>query len=239
MNVPDTGNKYTKMQQDFYDHESSLWSLENKDWVVGSFDSHNNWEDYNYLFVNVPNLGEKKMLDFGCGPGRNLVRFYNQFKQIDGVDMAPKNLENAKQWLATNNLPHEHLNFYTCNGVDLSNIPDNQYDVVMSTICLQHICVHEIRYNYFKEFLRVLRPNGYIALQMGYGANAPASVPYYTNHYDATGTNRRCDTAIEDVSQLEKDLKEIGFTNFTYHIRPVGPGDCHANWIYFNAQKPE
>ena len=32
-------------------------------------------------------------------------------------------------------------------------------------------------------------------------------------------------------------MKEIGFENFNYYIRPVGPGDGHPNWIFFNATK--
>jgi hypothetical protein len=72
---------------------------------------------------------------------------------------------------------------------------------------------------------------------MGFGENSPNTVDYYANHYEATSTNRGCDTNITDYRQIEKDLLDIGFKNFNYYIRPVGPGDCHPNWIFFNAQK--
>jgi ubiquinone/menaquinone biosynthesis C-methylase UbiE len=102
---------------------------------------------------------------------------------------------------------------------------------------MQHICVYKIRYNYFKEFYRVLKPGGHITIQMGYGTPSRMTVDYYDDYYDAKATNRGCDTNISDYKQLEKDLLSIGFKNFKYYIRPTGPGDCHPNWIFFNAQK--
>jgi hypothetical protein len=29
----------------------------------------------------------------------------------------------------------------------------------------------------------------------------------------------------------------MGYKDFQYTIGPVGPGDCHPNWIYFNCTK--
>src|SRR3954469_16590240 len=94
--------------------------------------------------------------------------------RIDDVDIAARNLENAKLWLAQHKV--ENSNLYLCNGLDLSAIDDNQYDLIISTICLQHICVHDIRLNYFKEFFRVLKPGGRVSLQMGYGVPSPMTV---------------------------------------------------------------
>jgi len=61
-------NKYTVMQQTQYDLEASKWTLDNRDAVVGAFDEHNSWKDYdNYLFKDI-NTKNKIALDFGCGP---------------------------------------------------------------------------------------------------------------------------------------------------------------------------
>ena len=233
----DPSNKYTQMQSEAYDREAKTWNLSNLNPVVGSFWAHNNWSDYEYLFKDIDDLENKQVLDFGCGPGRNIVKYYNAFKNIDGVDLSQINLDNAKLWIQHNQLNSENIHLFLCNGVDLSAIPDYKYDVVMSTICMQHICVYDIRKNYLKEFFRVLKSGGYITLQMGYGENSPMTVDYYANNYDALGTNRGCDTRITDYKQVESDLNEIGFKNFKHYIRPTGPGDCHPNWIFFSAQK--
>ncbi len=229
--------KYAKMQKDQYEATAASWTVKDRDHVVGGFDFHNNWKDYDeFLFKDV-DTKDKIALDFGCGPGRNMVKFANRFKSIDGVDISSKNLDNAVIWLKANNIttiPNLFLN----NGVDLSCITtDNHYDVVFSTICMQHICVHETRFSMLKEFHRVLKSGGSVCIQMGFGPNHPRSVDYYANFYDAKQTNSGMDTRVENTEQLKSDLEKIGFTNFQYDIRPVGPGDVHTNWIFFRATK--
>jgi SAM-dependent methyltransferase len=229
-------DKYAKMQQAQYDNEATTWTPINRGPVVGSFDEHNNWPDYdNFLFKGV-DTSYKTALDFGCGPGRNIVKFASKFNQIDGVDISDVNLINARLWFKTNNLTMTPV-LYKNNGLDLSLIPSDHYDVVFSTICLQHICVHEIRFNLMKEFYRVLKTGGSICHQMGFGIGRPGSVSYYENNYDASGTNGHADTRVESPDELKLDLDKIGFSNFTYDIRPVGPGDHHQYWIFFRATK--
>lgn len=232
----DPNNKYTKMQQSQYDNEAVHWNITNKDAVVGSFDKHNLWQDYdNFLFKGIETT-DKTALDFGCGPGRNIVKFANRFSQIDGADISDVNLEKARVWFAENKLEKVPVLFKN-NGIDLGGISSNIYDVVFSTICLQHICVHDIRFSLMKEFHRVLKNDGVICIQMGLGTGHPRTVGYYDNYYDAQHTNSGYDTRVDSPDELRDDLKKIGFTNFEYDIRPVGPGDAHENWIFFRAIK--
>ncbi len=228
-------NKYTKMQQAQYDHEASIWSPTNRDPVVGSFDKHNAWQDYSdYLFKGI-NTQDKVALDFGCGPGRCIAQFANRFKHIDGTDLSQINLNNAKLWCSGK--ASFTPTFYKASGIDIAAVPSITYDVVYSTICMQHICVYDIRLSLMKEFHRVLKQGGSLCLQMGFGPGHPSTVGYYENYYDATATNSGKDTRVDDPEQLRKDLESIGFANFTFDIRPVGPGDAHGNWIFFRATK--
>ena len=229
-------NKYTKMQQEYYNKAASTGDGVTVDNVVGSFNQHNNWWDYNLLFYRLPfNFKEKIVLDFGCGPGRNLVKYQNKFARIDGVDISKNNIKNAKTYLKKEGVTNSKL--YVCNGVDLQDIPDESYDIVMSTVALQHICVWDIRFNYFKEFYRILKPKGVIAIQMGFGSPSPSTVYYHENYYDAPGTNRSFDCEIASPKQIQNDIHAAGFNWFNYLIGPTGPGDVHPYWIYFNAQK--
>ena len=229
-------NKYTQMQLNQYNVDASRWSESNRDPVVGSFDGHNNWPDYENLFTRLENENELIGLDFACGPGRNIVKYNGRFKRLDGVDISPINIEKAKSYVTSRNI--ESI-LYTSSGVDINVVPSDEYDFVMSTIALQHICVYDIRYSIFKDIKRVLKEGGLFTAQMGFGPKIPAknSVDYYDNFYDASNTNGLCDTRVESSEQLEKDLLEIGFKNFEYKIAQTGPGDKHPNWIYFSAVK--
>ena len=231
-------NNYSKMQEHLYNVLASDWSLENRDPVVGSFDAHNNWKDYeDYLWKDITDLKNKKVIDFGCGPGRNLVRWASYMAKLDGVDISSINLDKAKVWISANGLNPDNFDLYKGEGTGIASVPSDSYDVVMSTIAMQHICVHDIRVNLLKEFHRVLKDGGKITIQMGFGPNHPRSVDYYENYYDANTSNGGMDTRVEDPNQLREDLEKIGFKNFNSYIRPVGPGDSHNNWIFFNAEK--
>jgi len=231
--------KYSDMQRRQYEIEASRWSLSERDHVVGSFEAHNNHKDYEDFLLfgfDRPNL---IALDFGCGPGRNLVHFGPQFKRMDGVDIAQNNLEKAKLWLTHNNVWKDDIRLIICNGRDLANIENDYYDLVISTITLQHICVHSIRYSLFQEFHRVIKLGGWISLQMGYGPKVDMrqKADYYDDYVDAEGTNGHADTMVTSPDQLSGDLTKIGFKNFYHDIRPTGPGDKHSAWIFFRAQK--
>jgi ubiquinone/menaquinone biosynthesis C-methylase UbiE len=158
---------YLKMQNDYYDEYAAKWSLDFRDPVVGSYDAHNNWKDYDeFLFKDFDTSG-LVALDYGCGPGRNIVKFNSKFERIDGVDISDVNLEKARVNLQHNNI--EVPNLYVTSGDNLSMIEDNVYDVMFAVICFQHICVHDVRFNILKEAYRVLKDGGKLCFQMGFG----------------------------------------------------------------------
>lgn len=230
-------NKYSKMQEDSYEYEASYWSVDNRNPVVGTFDAHNAWSDYDvYLFKNIDTTN-LTALEFGCGPGRNIVRFNKRFSKIDGVDIAQKNLDNAKLWMSHNNIDPNTSILYKNNGSTIDIVPSDSYDIVYSTICFQHICVHSIRYSLLEDFYRVLKSGGSICFQQGFGNSHPRTVGYFENFFDAPGTNSLMDHRLENIDDLKNDLEKIGFNSFEYDIRPVGPGDGHTNWIFWRAKK--
>lgn len=211
-----------------------MWTLKARDPVVGSFDNHNKWEDYKYLFLSIRGLKDKVALDFGCGPGRAIVLYHQKFKRIDGADISGVLLRKARRYLKKNKI--ENFSLYKTNGVSLNRIPSEHYDLVYSTITLQHICVHDIRFNLMKEIYRVLKKGGYFTAQMGYGKR-DNSVGYYDNEYGASRTNSGCDTRVDSPKELKYDFRAIGFKNFKFWIRPTGPSDQHENWIFFRGRK--
>lgn len=245
---------YTEMQVSQYENLARSSSFEpgivHDDFVVCLFNEHNAWPDNHEYLIRHSKLPSPDVLkqyflvlDFACGPGRNIVLYSDRFKQIDGVDLAEKNLSNAKIYTST--LPEaKRPVLYHCNGVDLKGIDSASYDMIISTIAMQHICCYSIRLGYLKEFHRVLKPGGFLCIQMGFGkfndARDQNTVPYHDDDFAASTTNGGRDTRVERAEDLAKDLMTVvGFVDFEYNIRPSGPGDhSHPNWIYWSCRKP-
>ena len=220
---------YARSQKLYWESEAVKWSPEERDPCVGSFDEHNRWLDYDLFLFKGVETKDKVGLDFGCGPGRNLVRYGLAFARLDGVDIAPTNLIHAKTWTEMNGRQCPTL--YETNGLDLRAIPSQTYDVVMSTISLQHISVYDVRRGLLEEFFRVLKSGGAVCFQMGHGGLH--GVPYRANYYGG-GT----DTRIDDPAEIRTDLEEIGYVGISYDVRPVGPGDRHGAWLFVRGFTP-
>ena len=228
---------YLGMQNSYYDEYASKWSLDFRDPVVGSYDAHNNWSDYdNFLFKDFDTNG-LVALEYGCGPGRNLVKFSNRFARVDGIDISNVNIEKACLNVKSNNISEPNL--YVTSGDNLSAVAEDVYDVVFSVICFQHICVHKIRFDILTDIYRVLKPGGKLCFQMGYGGKGEIpTAGYYDNDYDAGSTNGHSDVSIIDEQTIFDDLVgKIGFSNYKSDIRQTGPGDNHKNWIWIQVEK--
>ena len=234
MNKLTEKNKYTIMQKKYYNREGRE---ENKGMDKENHMFHNNNPDYwDILVKDVKNNYENKMgLDFACGCGRNILNLWEKFKRFDGVDISPNLIKLSKKNLLKNNIPEHRFKLFVCNGVDLNIIEDNQYDFIMSTIALQHICVYDIRFSYLTEFYRILKNNGLLSFQMGYGIGR-GKINYYENFYDANSTNSYCDVIVRDPKEIINDLEKIGFIDIQYKIRKSF-SDGHPNWIFVKCRK--
>ena len=229
---------YLQMQETLYDVQASNWSLANRNPVVGSYDQHNHWNDYDEFLFKDFETDNLIALEYGVGPARNLIRFDNRFKRIDGVDISKINIEKAI--INLNDAKIIGNNLFVCDG---KSIPCDaeQYDVVFSVICFQHICCHSIRYKILEECFRVLKAGGKLCFQMGYGGRLShpnhSISSYFENATNARGTNGIHDVSMTNLTDIESDLLKIGFDEFASDIRPTGPGDRHFRWVFIQVSK--
>lgn len=239
-------NSYTQMQQQWYDELAWMDSGRDGNGILSQPQVLTVYDQYYFdrLWRFIPDISNKKVLDFGSGLGRNLVFYTGKVKSIDGVDIAERNLSLTKEWLSFNGFDLDNYKLYKNDGVSLNGVPSTSYDIVMSTICLQHISVHQIRYNLLSEFHRVLNSNGYVTLQFLYNTNKPNTVDYFSNDLTVTGTNGARDCVVKDVSNVIGDLEKIGFTNINYFIDQAFTSDGlppkdvdDKEWLFITAQK--
>jgi ubiquinone/menaquinone biosynthesis C-methylase UbiE len=223
-------NKYTSMQKGAYANGTS------------NHEEHNTNPDYWNILLgdlkNKENWDGKVALDFACGRGRNVTNMFNlcDWARVDGVDISEGNISQNKS-----DYTNQNSNWYCNNGIDVSDLKDNEYDFIMSTIALQHIPVYDIRKSLITDLLRTLKSGGLFSFQMGYGKEILSTenrIPYFENHYDANGTNSVCDVRVQNIEDIIKDLQEIGYTNVTTEVRESYSDNGHPEWIYVKAYKP-
>lgn len=223
---------YIKMQKDFYEAETPRMSEMNHR-------HHDANPDYWNILLGPLTQGDwsdKRVLDFGCGCGRNVMNMLSRFnvKEAHGCDISSSNIEYCKNLLTTQN--YKNFDFYVTNGNDLGKAEDNYYNFIMSTIVLQHICVYSIRRKILENMYRALAKDGIVSIQMGFGLNHPNAEEYYVDAVHATSTNSGHDVKVTDPNQLIKDFTEIGFKEIEYVIRPSF-SDGHMEWIFVKAKK--
>jgi len=234
----DSKNNYSVMQKKQMNAGTANMSkLNHKD--------HNDNPDYwDILLADVRSNPEawedKKALDFGCGCGRNVENLLKlaEFERVDGIDISETNIEFCKGYIQDlGHMFNGRSAFHASNGVDVKPLLDDEYDFIMSTIVLQHICVHSIRYSIMSDLFRTLKPGGVFSFQMNYGPAHNTAVGYREDFFEAKGTNSMCDTRVDKPEELITDLSKIGFKNITHEIRPSYSSDATDEWIYVRCEK--
>lgn len=110
-------------------------------------------------------------LDLGCGMGRLSRALGRRFKSVHGFDISETMIAQAKACLS----PEEnHIHYFHTQGDNLKEAETASIDFVFSFIVLQHVPTAQIVLNYFKEFNRVLSPQGKALVQVN-GVQKPFS----------------------------------------------------------------
>lgn len=210
--------------------------------VVGSYDLQEKFPyDENILKFFKGKLSESSCLEYGCGPGRNLVRLAKRFKHVAGVDISEYNIKNAVKMLV----------FSGAKDFDVMVTPGDsiptqrQYDLVFEVICLQHVCSYTIRKRILAEMARVCKPGGMVVCQFGFNNktlpksnhNTRYYVDYYEDNFDAQDTNGGWDCCVTDVNQPIKDFMEVGLKSPVVWNTEVVNDVNHDSWLWIAGAK--
>lgn len=105
------------------------------------------------------NFKNKKLLDFGCGPGYLIEKLLNFPCQINGLDFSKKSIEQANKKFKN------HKNFAKAVSTDKlpSSFEDNSMDIVICVETLEHLKDKDLDQT-LEEIYRILKKGGHVAI---------------------------------------------------------------------------
>ncbi len=102
---------------------------------------------------------EMRVLDAGCGGGRNLIYFFSSGFKVSGVDRSSEAIAQI-QSLAAQLAPHLAVDNFRVAAIEQMPFDDESFDVVISSAVL-HFARDETHWHgMVREMWRVLKPGG-------------------------------------------------------------------------------
>jgi ubiquinone/menaquinone biosynthesis C-methylase UbiE len=162
--APETRTSDASSEAYWRDHNVTLHK---KFSSVGESLEYLDWRNSQYIdyekFLPVSSHEGEVVLDYGCGPGHDLVGFmtYSRPVAVYGLDVSQTSLTEAASRLDLHN--------YRCKLIQISEsderlpINDSSVDYVHCSGVLNHVPDPE---RVLKEFWRILRPSGYARLMV-------------------------------------------------------------------------
>ncbi len=182
----------------------------------GTWD-HDVSQNRNALIAALPRQ-PGRILDLGCGPGRDLVAFHQLGHEVIGLDATPAFVEMAK---AASGCDVWQQSFLT---LDLSNA---FFDGIFANASLIHVPQADM-VRVLTDLRRSLVPNGALTMSMVRG-DGEGFVPRPTGHRYTAGW---------EYKTLAPKVEEAGLEILHHYYRPPGLPRSQQSWVVIVARRP-
>ncbi len=184
--------------EDFYDQQHDPNSADPFDYLL-IFDSA-----IRYSYSLLGNLPGKKLLEIGCGSGRQSRYFVAAGAQVLAIDVSQKCVQALQSWAQEQKIP---LSSLTAQVLTAENIKckDNTFDAIYINSVLMHADPKKV----LKECRRVLKPGGKVVVVEPLQHNPVAMI--YRLFSDYQKTNPKYLT-LRKFRQFQ-----TGFASFHHH----------------------
>ena len=109
-------------------------------------------------YIQKKRVSKGKVLELGCGPGRNAIYLANEGFDVTAVDLSIEGISWAKERALAKGVEIEFI----CNSIFNLEV-QNEFDFVYDSGCLHHIPPHR-RVNYVDLIKNALKSGGYFGL---------------------------------------------------------------------------
>lgn len=181
---------------------------------AGTWD-HDVSQNINALLAALPN-NPGKILDLGCGPGRDLLAFKAQNQTVIGLDATPAFVEMAQA---------SGCEVWQQSFLSL-DLPPDSFDGIFANASLIHVPRGEM-VRVLQDLWRSLILNGVLLMSMGRGD---------WEGYTARTSGYRYVVAWE-YETLAPCLEQAGFTIINHYYRPPGLPRPEQSWLVIVAKK--
>jgi len=183
---------------------------------VGTWD-HDVSQNRSALVAAMPrNPG--KILDLGCGPGRDLVAFSQEGHEVVGLDATPAFVEYARQVSGCEVWQQTFLSL---------DLPPDTFDGIFANASLIHVPGDRM-VGVLSDLDRSLVPGGAIVLSMARGTGEGFSSRPTGDRY----------VSLWEYETLAPCFEEAGFEILHHYYRPPGLPCCAQSWVVLVARKP-
>ena len=167
--------------------------------------------------VNAMPRNPGKILDVGCGPGRDLVAFKQDGHTVIGLDATPAFVEMAQQISGCEVWQQSFFNL---------NLPPDTFDGIFANASLLHVPRSEM-VRVLTDLQRSLVPNGAIVISICRGDR---------EGYTPRPTGYRYVSAWE-YETLAPCVEQAGFEILHHYYRPPGVPCAAQSWLVIVARK--
>ena len=174
---------------------------------------HDVSQNYQALLEAIGRPAPLKILDFGCGPGRDLLYFKNQGHHPTGLDGCPEFCQMAKAYSGCPVLEQDFL------ALDLKA---GFFDGVFANASLFHVPSSELG-RVLSELNACLRPCGILFSSNPRGDVEGWDGQRYGNYME--------------INTYERFLKNAGFAINHHYYRPPGQPRAQQPWLAVVAKK--
>jgi SAM-dependent methyltransferase len=167
------------------------------------------------LIAAMPN-NPGRILDFGCGPGRDIVAFQSEGHDVIGLDATPAFVEMAQQ-IGGEVWQQNFLNL---------DLPEQFFDGIFANASLLHVPQSDML-RVLKDLYRSLIPGGAILMSLargqGEGFVDRLTGQRYTSYWE-----------YETIAPL---LEQAGFSIGHHYYRPPGLPQPMQSWVVVVAKR--